>query len=180
MMNMPPVTKNLIIINLLFFLAKLVAVRYGVDLDNLLGLHFFLAPDFNFYQFFTYMFRHGGVTHILFNMFAVWMFGRILEQVWGPKRFLFYYILCGIGAGIIQEINPDPGYDDYSGEKQAFMSILSTGKYRIKGKISEQNIGELQPGMAVTVRARNNQEEIWKGSVRDYRICRNLGLPVFI
>ena len=67
-------------------------------------------------------------------------------------------------AGIIQEINPDPGYDDYSGEKQAFMSILSTGKYRIKGKISEQNIGELQPGMDVTVRARNNQEEIWKGS----------------
>ena len=60
------------------------------------------------------------------------------------------------------------------------MSILSTGKYRIKGKISEQNIGELQPGMDVTVRARNNQEEIWKGSVRDYRICRNLGLPVFI
>ena len=68
-------------------------------------------------------------------------------------------------AGIIQEINPDPSYDNYSGEKQAFMSILSTGKYRIKGKISEQNIGELQPGMAVTVRARNNQEEIWKGSV---------------
>ena len=53
MMTMPPVTKNLIIINLLFFLAKLVAVRYGVDLDNLLGLHFFLAPDFNFYQFFV-------------------------------------------------------------------------------------------------------------------------------
>lgn len=68
-------------------------------------------------------------------------------------------------AGIIQEINPDPGYDDYSGEKQSFMSILSTGKYRIKGKISEQNIGELQPGMDVTVRARNDQEEIWKGSV---------------
>ena len=55
MMNMPPVTKNLIIINLLFFLAKLVAVRYGVDLDNLLGLHFFLAPDFNFYQFYVYV-----------------------------------------------------------------------------------------------------------------------------
>ena len=72
-------------------------------------------------------------------------------------------------AGIIQEINPDPGYDDYSGEKQAFMSILSTGKYRIKGKISEQNIGELQPGMDVTVRARNNQEEIWKGSVDVFR-----------
>ena len=100
MMNMPPVTKNLIIINLLFFLAKLVAVRYGVDLDNLLGLHFFLAPDFNFYQFFTYMFMHGGVTHILFNMFAVWMFGRVMESYWGGRRFLLYYVVCGLGAGL--------------------------------------------------------------------------------
>ena len=99
-MNMPPVTKNLIIINLLFFLAKLVAVRYGVDLDNLLGLHFFLAPDFNFYQFFTYMFMHGGVTHILFNMFAVWMFGRVMESYWGGRRFLLYYVVCGLGAGL--------------------------------------------------------------------------------
>ena len=103
MMNMPPVTKNLIIINLLFFLAKLVAVRYGVDLDNLLGLHFFLAPDFNFYQFFTYMFMHGGVTHILFNMFAVWMFGRVMESYWGGRRFLLYYVVCGLGAGLVQE-----------------------------------------------------------------------------
>ena len=162
---MPTVTKNLIIINVLFYLGTIVAQSYGIDLANYLGLHFFMAEDFNPAQLITYMFMHGGFTHLFFNMFAVWMFGRILEQVWGPKRFLFYYILCGIGAGIIQEINPDPGYDDYSGEKQAFMSILSTGKYRIKGKISEQNIGELQPGMDVTVRARNNQEEIWKGSV---------------
>ena len=103
MMNMPPVTKNLIIINLLFFLAKLVAVRYGVDLDNLLGLHFFLAPDFNFCQFFTYMFMHGGVTHILFNMFAVWMFGRVMESYWGGRRFLLYYVVCGLGAGLVQE-----------------------------------------------------------------------------
>ena len=70
-MNMPPVTKNLIIINVLFFLAKLVAKAYGVDLDDLLGLHFFLAPDFQFYQFFTYMFMHGGVAHILFNIASV-------------------------------------------------------------------------------------------------------------
>lgn len=63
-----------------------------------------MAEDFNPAQLITYMFMHGGFTHLFFNMFAVWMFGRILEQVWGPKRFLFYYILCGIGAGIIQEI----------------------------------------------------------------------------
>lgn len=104
MMNMPPVTKNLIIINLLFFLAKIVATRYGIDLNDWLGLHFFLAPDFRLYQLFTYMFMHGGFEHILFNMFAVWMFGRIMETVWGPRRFLFYYMVCGIGAGIAQEL----------------------------------------------------------------------------
>ena len=103
MMNMPPVTKNLIIINVLFFLGKMVAVRYGVDLDNLLGLHFFLAPDFRFYQFVTYMFMHGGFAHILFNMFAVWMFGRVMESYWGSRRFLIYYFVCGIGAGLVQE-----------------------------------------------------------------------------
>ncbi len=103
MMNMPPVTKNLIIINVLLFLAKIVAVRYGVDLDNILGLHFFLAPDFRLYQFVTYMFMHGGFTHILFNMFAVWMFGRVMESYWGGRRFLIYYLVCGLGAGLVQE-----------------------------------------------------------------------------
>lgn len=101
---MPTVTKNLIIINALLFLGTIVAERYGIDLNDLLGLHFFLADKFNPAQLFTYMFMHGGLSHLFFNMFAVWMFGRILEQVWGPKRFLFYYILCGVGAGIVQEI----------------------------------------------------------------------------
>lgn len=101
---MPTVTKNLIIINVLLFAATFVAQSYGIDLAQYLGLHFFLADNFNPAQLFTYMFMHAGFTHIFFNMFAVWMFGRILEQVWGPKRFLFYYILCGIGAGLIQEV----------------------------------------------------------------------------
>ena len=100
---MPTVTKNLIIINVLVFFGTIVAQRYGLDLTNYLGLHFFLASDFNPAQLITYMFMHGGFSHIFFNMFAVFMFGPILEQTWGPKRFLFYYILCGIGAGLIQE-----------------------------------------------------------------------------
>lgn len=100
---MPTVTKNLLIINVLFFAGGLVAQRYGIDLADYLGLHFFLADNFNLAQLFTYMFMHGGFTHLFFNMFAVWMFGRILEQVWGPKRFLIYYLVCGIGAGLIQE-----------------------------------------------------------------------------
>ena len=97
---MPTVTKNLLIINVLCFLGAMVARRYGVDLNDMLGLHFFLASDFNPAQLITYMFMHANFQHIFFNMFAVWMF---VEMVWGPKRFLFYYILCGIGAGLIQE-----------------------------------------------------------------------------
>ena len=102
---MPTVTKNLLIINALLFLAALVLEqRFGIELNDILGLHFFLADKFNPAQLITYMFMHGGWSHIFFNMFAVWMFGRVLEQVWGPRRFLFYYILCGVGAGIVQEI----------------------------------------------------------------------------
>lgn len=100
----PTVTKNLIIINVLLYLITLVARRYGIDLTDYLGLHLFIAHDFNAAQLITYMFMHGNFPHIFFNMFAVWMFGRILEQVWGPKRFLFYYLFCGIGAGLIQEV----------------------------------------------------------------------------
>lgn len=104
MNSIPTVTKNLLIINILFFLATIVANGYGIDLSRYLGLHFFLADHFNAAQLITYMFMHGGFTHLFFNMFALWMFGRILEQVWGPRRFLFYYLMCGIGAGVIQEI----------------------------------------------------------------------------
>lgn len=104
MNNIPTVTKNLLIINVLMFLGTIVAQSYGIDLNEYLGLHFILAGNFNAAQLITYMFMHGGFTHLFFNMFAVWMFGRILEQVWGPRRFLFYYLLCGIGAGLIQEL----------------------------------------------------------------------------
>ena len=97
-------TKNLLIVNFLAFAATWVLELRGIDLTQLLGLHFFLASDFQIYQFFTYMFLHGGFTHIFFNMFALWMFGSVIERVWGPKKFIFYYIACGIGAGITQEL----------------------------------------------------------------------------
>ena len=104
MNNLPPVTKNLLIINVLFFFGAIVGRRYGVDLNDMLGLHFFLASDFKLFQLVTYMFMHGDFQHIFFNMFAVWMFGRTLEQVLGSKRFLTYYMVCGIGAGLVQEV----------------------------------------------------------------------------
>lgn len=102
--QIPVVTKNLIIINFLFWVASLALPRVGIDLTALLGLHFPLAPDFNIIQLVSYMFMHSGFSHIFFNMFAVYMFGRVLENVWGPKRFLIFYMVTGVGAGIIQEL----------------------------------------------------------------------------
>lgn len=104
MNNLPAVTKNLLIINVLCFFGNIVARRYGVDLNDMLGLHFFMASDFKLYQLVTYMFMHADFQHIFFNMFAVWMFGRTLEMVLGPKRFLVYYMVCGVGAGLVQEL----------------------------------------------------------------------------
>ena len=104
MREIPVVTKNLIAINVLMFLALLAFERSGIDLNNLLGLHLFLAPDFHPYQLVTHMFMHGGFTHILFNMYAVWVFGSILERVWGSSRFLLFYIVTGVGAGLVQEL----------------------------------------------------------------------------
>lgn len=104
MQNIPTVTRNLLIANLIVYLATVVLARIGLDLNNILGLHFMLAPDFQLYQLFTYMFAHGGLSHIFFNMLALWMFGRIVETTWGPRKFLFYYVVCGIGAGVFQEL----------------------------------------------------------------------------
>ena len=101
---MPPITKNLLIINVLCYFASLAFASHGVDFDELFGLHFFLASHFQPWQFFTYMFMHANLQHLFFNMFAVWMFGRIMEQTMGQKRFLFYYLTCGLGAGLAQEL----------------------------------------------------------------------------
>ncbi|MBO7281461.1 MAG: rhomboid family intramembrane serine protease [Bacteroidaceae bacterium] len=104
MREFPVVTKNLLAINALLFLATWVADTKGVDLNSILGLHLFLAEDFKPLQIVTYMFMHGGFTHLLFNMFTLFMFGRVLEQVWGAKRFLVFYMATGIGAGLVQEV----------------------------------------------------------------------------
>jgi len=102
---LPPVVKNLLIINGLVFALTLYLQKFsGIELDNLLGLHYFKSGLFRPYQFVTYMFLHGDFWHILFNMFALWMFGYLLENVWGSKRFLTYYILTGIGAGVVQTL----------------------------------------------------------------------------
>lgn len=99
--TIPPVVKNLIIVNVLLLLATYVFEQMGINLYTVLGLHFPLSEKFRLHQIFTHMFMHGGLTHLFFNMFALYMFGRVLESVWGPKRFLTYYLITGIGAAVL-------------------------------------------------------------------------------
>lgn len=105
--SMPPVTKNLILINLVVWIAMLLLPHSASDkMVDLGGLHYVEASDFNIAQLLTYMFMHSttNFAHLFFNMFTLWMFGMTLEYVLGSKRFLFYYLSCGIGAAIIQEL----------------------------------------------------------------------------
>ena len=97
MLNLTPVVKVLIIINVaVYFLSE-----YVFDLNMLFALRYFESPLFYPWQYFTYMFAHGGFMHIFFNMFGLFMFGPMLEQYFGSKRFLIFYIVCGVGAGLI-------------------------------------------------------------------------------
>lgn len=128
MNNIPNITKNLLIINVLAFFATWVFEKQGLDLTATFGLHFFMAKDFSFYQLVTYLFMHGSFMHLFFNMFAVWMFGTVMERVWGPKRFLIYYLVCGIGAGIIQE---GVQYINYANENLAAYDFVMTSSGRI-------------------------------------------------
>ncbi|HPJ59094.1 MAG TPA: rhomboid family intramembrane serine protease [Bacteroidales bacterium] len=99
---MTPVVKNIIMINILMFLATAIGARtFGVDLNRLLGLYFPKSDSFMPLQIVTHMFMHANFMHILFNMYAVYIFGQALENVWGPKRFLLYYFVTGLGAAFV-------------------------------------------------------------------------------
>jgi len=98
---LPPVIKNLLIINVLVYLAQITikTTPFG-SLEDLFALHTFQSPLFKPWQFITHMFMHGDFGHLFFNMFALWMFGSILENVWGQKRFITFYFICGLGAAL--------------------------------------------------------------------------------
>lgn len=102
--GLPPVVKNVIMLNILMLLAYY-AVRsvFGTDLNSILGLYFPKSDSFRPFQILTHMFMHGGIWHLFFNMYALFIFGQVLEQVWGPKRFFLYYMVCGLGAALVHE-----------------------------------------------------------------------------
>ncbi|RLD57467.1 MAG: rhomboid family intramembrane serine protease [Bacteroidetes bacterium] len=101
----PPVTKNLIIINVVMLLLAMLFQRmFNVNLNGVLGMFFFQSPLFKPWQIVTHMFMHGGLGHIFFNMYALWIFGKTLESVWGSKRFLIYYLATGLGAAFFHQL----------------------------------------------------------------------------
>jgi membrane associated rhomboid family serine protease len=108
--SITPIVKNIIAINLILWLATellpgiLEKVGFQLDLNQILGMHYWASDKFRVFQLFTYMFMHGSFQHLFFNMFSLFMFGSMLENLWGPKRFLLYYMVTGIGAGVIQQV----------------------------------------------------------------------------
>ncbi len=129
--NIPIITKNLLIINILVYLASEVLNLRGINLNAWGGLHFFLANDFHFYQFITYQFLHGSFMHLFFNMFALWMFGGVVENVWGKEKFLFYYIFCGIGAGICQELVQYVTYANEGLAAYEYLEVMNHGQMAV-------------------------------------------------
>jgi membrane associated rhomboid family serine protease len=103
--GLPPLVKNIIMINVLMLLASYATSSVmGIDLNSRLGLYFPKSDSFQPYQILTHMFMHGGLWHLFFNMYALFIFGQVLEGVWGPKRFLIYYMVTGLGAAFIHEL----------------------------------------------------------------------------
>jgi membrane associated rhomboid family serine protease len=146
---LPSVVKNLIIINALCFGAQFVLPHQGINVDNLFALHTWQSDLFKPWQFITYMFMHStdDFSHIFFNMFALWMFGSVLENVWGPKRFLTFYIVCGLGAALCHmivlyfEFQPmvnlfnSLSFEERSANYSAFQSALSGGTIGASGAV---------------------------------------------
>jgi membrane associated rhomboid family serine protease len=125
----PPVTKNLIIINVAMLLGTFLFQRLNVSLTSILGMFYFQSPLFKPWQIVTHMFMHGGLAHIFFNMYALWIFGKTLETVWGSKRFLIYYLITGLGAAFfLQLVN----YIQFSHEITALKAAYSVDRINLK------------------------------------------------
>ncbi len=102
--NMPPVVKNLLILNVLMFVVSYIGKMQGIPMTFLLGGYVFNSPFFEPYQIVTHFFMHADLFHIFFNMFALVIFGSALERVWGPKRFFIFYVATAVGAFVLHQL----------------------------------------------------------------------------
>ncbi|MDG2139069.1 MAG: rhomboid family intramembrane serine protease [Flavobacteriales bacterium] len=136
--ELPEVVKNLLIINGLCFLATISLNNLGFDLVKIFGLHQFQSPDFRPHQIITHLFMHGNLTHLFFNMFALWMFGKILENIWGAKRFLTYYMITGIGAACIHLLISQYQIINISNQIPDMLNLAIEGRYNPSIPISKR------------------------------------------
>ena len=135
MNRISPTVKQLLIINVIFYFGSSFSLNTEF-IYSLFSLHFPENPEFKFWQLLTHMFMHGGILHLAFNMFALWMFGSAIESIFGSRRFLFFYLTCGLGAAIAQisflyysfysnlDLLLNSGY-----EQQTVLNLLMEGKY---------------------------------------------------
>lgn len=138
----PPVVKNLIMINVVMLVATWALGNIGIDLTEKLGLHYVGSPYFRPYQFITHMFMHGGLMHLFFNMFALYMFGKILELVWGPRRFLIYFFVTGLGAAALHSFVT---YLEISAIQRSATAFLNTPSPALLAAFVKSNLGHQLP-----------------------------------
>lgn len=135
-----PAVKILIIINVvMYFISLLIDKRLGTDLSNTLGLHLPQSTYWAPYQYITHLFMHGSITHLFFNMFALFMFGRVLESVWGSNRFLVYYFVTGLGAAAL---NSAVGWWDYHKMYEEFQAFQNTPEPGLLAEFIRSNISQ--------------------------------------
>ena len=155
--NMPPVVKNLLLLNVIMFIITMLGQAQGIPMTRLLGGYVFNSPYFEPYQIVSHFFMHAGLFHIFFNMFALVIFGSVLEQVWGPKRFFIFYIATAIGAFIIHQL---VGYIEVK-SLEAELTDMGYDLYQVRTAIQDN----ISRGMISTIPA-----------LRDYQV--GISVPV--
>jgi membrane associated rhomboid family serine protease len=137
MSSIPPVVKNLIIINILLLVATFVLQNAGIDLVEYLAMYYPESEKFRLHQVVTHMFMHGGIWHLFFNMFALYMFGRVLESVWGSQRFLVYYFVTGLGAIVLHNF---VNYLEFSSIQNTIEAFRNTPSPEILDEFVNRNL----------------------------------------
>lgn len=154
---MPPVVKNLLILNVIMFIISMLGQAQGFPMIQLLGGYVFNSPFFEPYQLVTHFFMHAGVFHIFFNMFALVIFGSVLEQVWGPKRFFIFYVVTALGAFVLHQL---VGYIEVKSIEKELIG-MGYSVYELKDIVTDN----IQKGMIST-----------DPLLRDYQV--GMGVPV--
>ena len=148
-LNLPPVTKNLLIINIIIFLFMTMVPRIGGYIEHYGALYYLTSDQFMPWQLISYMFIHANFWHLFFNMFSLWMFGVIIERTLGSQKYLLYYISCGLGAALIQEGVFALMISHYAGlfENGAELCSLLRNSHVTYGQLYDIHVNPMEPAV---------------------------------